>query len=146
MSVHNGALIYTYLYQILLKSIVQGSESVPILAAIHIPHMRVVGVKRALHWSPGQPSGSFLTQINRSRCRPCGVAGDALASSKRSGKSTGFAGHLYHRGQRTRVPIEIAAHGDVWCGCLATHGSSPFIDCGFDARRTSHPVAVPRAA
>jgi len=37
MSVHNGALIYTYLYQILLKSIVQGSESVPILAAIHIP-------------------------------------------------------------------------------------------------------------
>src|SRR6202043_998678 len=24
------------------------------------------------------------------RCRPCGVVGDALASSKRSGKSTGF--------------------------------------------------------
>ena len=72
-------------------------------------HMRVVGVKRALHWSPGQPSGSFLTQINRSGCRPCGVVGGALASSKRSGKSTGFWLALTAGGQRTRFPIEIAA-------------------------------------
>jgi len=34
----------------------------------------------------------------------------------------------------------------VSCGCVAIRGSSPFIDCGLDARRTSHPVAVPRTA
>jgi hypothetical protein len=74
--------------------------------------------------------------------------GDALASSKRSGKSTGFllATHAAGR-QRTRFPIEIAAlHWDVSCRCVAIRGSSPFIDCGFDARRTSHPVAVSRTA
>ena len=74
--------------------------------------------------------------------------GDALASSKRSGKSTEFllATHAAG-GQRTRFPIEIAAlHCDVSCRCVAIRGSSPFIDCGFDARRTSHPVAVPRTA
>jgi hypothetical protein len=74
--------------------------------------------------------------------------GDALASSKRSGKSTGFWLALTAGGQRTRFPIEIAAlwSGDVSCGCVAIRGSSPFIDCGLDARRTSHPVAVPRTA
>jgi len=74
--------------------------------------------------------------------------GDALASSKRSGKSTGFWLTLTAGGQRTRFPIEIAAlwSGDVSCGCVAIRGSSPFIDCGLDARRTSHPVAVPRTA
>src|SRR5712675_2774353 len=61
-------------------------------------HMRAIGVKRALHclietcsrcliWSPRQPSLVLLTTY---RCGPCGVVGDALASSKRSGKSTGL--------------------------------------------------------
>jgi len=110
-------------------------------------HMRVVGVKRALHWSPGQPSGSFLTQINCSRCGPCGVVGDAtsVVQAQRQIHRV-LAGHHTAGSQRTRFPIEIAALRYVSCGCVAIRGSSPFIDCGFDRRRTSHPVAVPRTA
>ena len=109
--------------------------------------MRVVGVKRALHWSPGQPSGSFLTQINRSRCRPCGVVGDALASSKRSGKSTGFLlpptpPVAKERVFRSRLPH----YGTYRAVALRSVARAHFIDCGFDARRTSHPVAIPRTA
>jgi hypothetical protein len=99
------------------------------------------------HWSPGPPSRSFLTQIICSRCRPCGVVGDALASSMRSGKSTGFCCHLHRRWPENAFSDQDLPHyGDVSCGCVAIRGLSPFIDCGFDARRTSHPVAVPRTA
>jgi hypothetical protein len=127
-------------------------------SSCHRLHMRVVGVKRALHclnqqllppphWSPGQPSGSFQLRSTAHRCRPCGVVGDALASSKRSGKSTGFLAATYTAdGQRTRFRSRLPHYGDVSCGCVAIRGSSPFTDCGFDARRTSHPVAVPRTA
>jgi hypothetical protein len=113
--------------------------------------------------------------------------GDALASSKRRGKSTGFLPATYTAGgQTTRFPIQIAAlhrrriygqteercgrsEGELAIGRIPRvtnmrvapsrilvsrrtvsvpriRGSSPSIDCGFDARRTSHPVAVLRAA
>jgi hypothetical protein len=102
-------------------------------------HMRATGVKQALrclpenllprlpHWSPREPSlVSFPNPISTTyRCGPCGVVGDAPASSKRSGKSIGFLMAAYILLYRIRGP-------------------SPSIDCGFDARRTSHPVAVPR--
>ena len=106
-------------------------------------HMRVVSVKRALHWSPGQASGSFLTQINCSRCGPCGVVGDAtsVVQAQRQIHRV-LAGHHTAGSQRTRFPIEIAALRYVSCGCVAIRGSSPFIDSGFDRRRTSHSVAA----
>jgi hypothetical protein len=88
-----------------------------------------------------------LTQINRSRCGPCGVVGDAtsVVQAQRQIHRV-LAGHHTAGSQRTRFPIEIAALRYVSCGCVAIRGSSPFIDCGFDRRRTSHPVAVPRTA
>jgi len=58
--------------------------------------------------------------------------GDALVSSKRSGKSTGFL-----------LPPTPGGSPAVSFRCVAIRGSSPLIDCGFDARRTSHPVAGP---
>ena len=66
-----------------------------------------------------RPAQSFLSQLISTApgCRPCGVVGDALASSKRSGKSTGFLLAIHTAGgQRTGFSIEIAArHGDVSC-------------------------------
>ena len=56
-------------------------------ASIAMPNQKLL---RPPLWSPGQPSRSLLAQINSSPMRPSGVVGDALASSKRSGKSTGF--------------------------------------------------------
>ena len=117
--------------------------------------MRVVGVKRALQcltkkllrpplWSPGQPSRSLLAQINSSPMRPCGVVGDALASSKRSGKSTGFCWPPIPPVVRERVfRSRLPHYGGRIMQLRCDPWSSPFIDCGFDARRTSHPVAVP---
>ena len=124
----------------------------------HKPHMRVVGVKRALHCLTKRcpvaslvsgPALSFFSNSSQllTECRPCGLVGEALASSKRSGKSTGSSWSPSRRRPenaffRSRLPH----YGDVSCRCVAIRGSSPFIDCGFDARRTSHPVAVPRTA
>ena len=106
-------------------------------------HMRVVGVKRAL-----QVSGPALwffsnSQINCSRCGPCGVVGDAtsVVQAQRQIHRV-LAGHHTAGSQRTRFPIEIAALRYVSCGCVAIRGSSPFIDSGFDRRRTSHSVAA----
>jgi hypothetical protein len=117
--------------------------------------MRVVAVKRALrcltksYCRPSLVSGahSFLSQLisTAHRCRPCGDVGDALASSTRSGKSTGCL-------LPSTPPVAENAFSDRDCRttmtvslrCVAIRGSSPFIDCGFDGRRTSHPVAVPR--
>ena len=120
-------------------------------------HMRVVGVKRALHCLTkscsrrliglrASPLVLFYSQLAH-RCRPCGVVGDALASSKRSDKSTGFCCHLHRRWPDNAFSDrERRTTATVSCRCVAIRGSSPFIDCGFDARRTSHPVAVPRTA
>ena len=53
--------------------------------------------------------------------------GDALASSKRSGKSTGFLPATYTAGgQTTRFPIQIAAlHGDVSMDKLKSDAGDP---------------------
>jgi len=98
--------------------------------------------------SPGPALWFFSnSQINCSRCGPCGVVGDAtsVVQAQRQIHRV-LAGHHTAGSQRTRFPIEIAALRYVSCGCVAIRGSSPFIDCGFDRRRTSHPVAVPRTA
>src|SRR4030088_711045 len=68
----------------------------------HTHRMRAIGVKRALDCVTELAAASYgvsapalacsfpnLMSITY-RCGPCGVVGDALASSKRSGKSTGF--------------------------------------------------------
>jgi len=116
--------------------------------------MRVVGVKRALQCLTKScsrrligPALSFfsnsdqlLTDVGLWSC------GRRTASSKRSGKSTGFCRPPTRwwpeRVFRSRLPH----YNDGIVPCVAIRGSSPFIDCGFDARRTSHPVAVPRTA
>jgi len=97
-------------------------------------HMRTIGVKRALHCltetcsrcssvSASALALSFPNPISTTyRCGPCGVVGDALASSKRSGKSIGFC---------SRVSPAVS---DPWL--------EPIVDCGFDACRTSHSVAA----
>ena len=113
--------------------------------------MRVVGVKRALQCLTKScsrrligPALSFfsnsdqlLTDVGLWSC------GRRTASSKRSGKSTGFCRPPTRwwpeRVFRSRLPH----YNDGIVPCVAIRGSSPFIDCGFDARRTSHPVAGP---
>jgi hypothetical protein len=127
-----------------------------------------------LIWSPRQPRLFFSHSISITyRCGPCGVVGDALASSKRSGKSTGF--RWPPTPPLARQCVLAALHGDECmdklkrrCGQsegssplgassrrkwvhrgavrCRIRGSSPSVDCGFDARRTSHSVAVHRAA
>ena len=76
--------------------------------------------------------------------------GRRAASSKRSGKSTVFfAGHQHHR-----WPDNASSHPDCRATChlptcrsvVESVARAPSVDCGFDARRTSHPVAVLRAA
>jgi hypothetical protein len=50
------------------------------------------------HWSLPSPRSSFPNSTSITyRCRPFGVAGDALASSSRCGKSTDFAGGSHRR-------------------------------------------------
>jgi hypothetical protein len=113
-------------------------------ASIALPNQQLLPPP---HWSPGKALWSFQLRSTAHRCRPCGVVGDALASSKRSGKIHRVLAATYTAGgQRTRFRSRLPHYSDVSCGCVAIRGSSPFIDCGFDARRTSHPVAVPRTA
>src|ERR1700720_3153139 len=69
--------------------------------------MRAIGVKRTFHCVTELAAASYRASprlfFSHSisityRCGPCGVVGDALASSKRSGKSTGwFVGHRHRR-------------------------------------------------
>src|SRR5580704_3521223 len=74
----------------------------------------------------GPSRSSFsVSLIKAYRCWPCGVVGDALRRPSAAANPQGFA---------VRVHL------------VRIRGSSPSIDCGFDARRTSHPVAVLRAA
>ena len=50
---------------------------------------------------------------------------------------------------RCVVQAQRQIHRVLLAACTSLYrirGSSPSIDCGFDARRTSHPVAVPRTA
>ena len=135
-----------------------GSVEFRCLSLERIPHMRIVGVKRALHCLTNScsrrliglrasplvlfNSDQLLTEVG-----PVELWATHLASSKRSGKSTGLLlpptpPVAKERLFRSRLPH----YGDISCGCVAIRGSSPFIDCGFDARRTSHPVAIPRTA
>ena len=57
---------------------------------------------------------------------------------------------LWSCGRRASVvQAQRQIHRVVLAACTSLYrirGSSPSIDCGFDARRTSHPVAVLRAA
>ena len=56
---------------------------------------------------------------------------------------------LWSCGRRARVvQAQRQIHRVLLAACTSVRirGSSPSIDCGFDARRTSHPVAVLRAA
>src|SRR5262245_17457503 len=58
-----------------------------------------------------------------------------------------FAGPLHRRwSENAFSDRDCRTTMTVSCRCVAIRGSSPFIDCGFDARRTSHPVAVLRTA
>ena len=110
-------------------------------ASIALPKQKVAPAASLVS---GQPSRSFLLR-STAPCRPCGVVGDALASSKRSGKSTGFllpptpggSPESAFSDQDCRTAMTVSFR------CVAIRGSSPLIDCGFDARRTSHPVAGP---
>ena len=57
---------------------------------------------------------------------------------------------LWSCGRRASVvQAQRQIHRVLLAACTSLYrirGSSPPIDCGFDARRTSHPVAVPRTA
>ena len=57
---------------------------------------------------------------------------------------------LWSCGRRASVvQAQRQIHRVLLAACTSLYrirGSSPSIDCGFDARRTSHPVAVPRTA
>jgi len=68
-------------------------------------------------WSPGQPSRSFLTQINCSPMWLCGVVGDALASSKRSGKSTGCWPRTPSVARERVFRSRLRHYGDGTCRC-----------------------------
>ena len=99
-----------------------------------LPHRRMFPRRRALpHQSgsrcltgpPAEPQLLFRFINQSSLMLALWSCGRRAASSKRSGKSTGFC-----------WPVHL----------VRIRGSSPSIDCGFDAHRTSHPVAVLRAA
>src|ERR1700757_3335907 len=106
--------------------------------------MRVVGVKRA--W--GQPSSFFFKlRSTAHRCRPVELwATHCVVQAQRQIHRV-FAGPLHRRWPENAFSDrDCRTTMTVSCRCVAIRGSSPFIDCGFDARRTSHPVAVPRTA
>src|SRR6267378_5073847 len=81
-------------------------------ASIALPHRNLLPLPYLV--SAPALARSFPNSILTTyRCGPCGVVGDALASSKRSGKSTGLLLATYAVAeQTTRPPIQIAAlHG-----------------------------------
>src|SRR5215469_7200594 len=69
---------------------------------------------------------------------------DALASSKRSGKSTGCWPRTPSVARERVFRSRLRHYGDGIVPLLRSVVRAHFIDCGFDARRTSHPVAVPK--
>src|SRR5882757_11126323 len=109
-------------------------------------HMRAIGVKRALdcvtelaaasYGLRASPRLFFSHSISITyRCGPCGVVGDALASSKRSGKSTGFCWPPTL--PLARQCVLAALHGDECMDklkrrCGQPEGSSPL---GASSRR-----------
>jgi len=97
-------------------------------------------------WSPGQPSRSFLTQINCSPMWLCGVVGDALASSKRSGKSTGCWPRTPSVARERVFRSRLRHYGDGTCRCCDPWLEPILSTAALMPRRTSHPVAVPRTA
>ncbi len=102
-----------------------------------LPHQRMFLRRRALphqaglplpHWSYGRAALPFLFHVNQSLLM--------LA--------------LWSCGRRACVvQAQRQIHRVLLAPCTSLYrirGSSPSIDCGFDARRTSHPVAVPKTA
>jgi hypothetical protein len=89
-----------------------------------------------LIWSPRQLRLFFSHSISITyRCGPCEVVGDALASSKRSGKSTGFC--WPPTPPLARQCVLAALHGDECMDklkrrCGQSEGSSPL---GASSRR-----------
>src|ERR1700741_46832 len=104
--------------------------------------MRVVGVKRALG-----PALSFFFKLRSTahRCRPVELwATHCVVQAQR--QIHRVAGPV-HRGWPENAFSDQDCRTTMRYRSVAIRGSSPFIDCGFDARRTSHPVAVfPRTA
>ena len=121
---HEGGAVKAHPYRCRRQS---GQEAV-------LPHRRMFPRRRALpHQSgsrrltgpPAEPQLLFRFINQSSLMLALWSCGRRAASSKRSGKSTGFC-----------WPMHL----------VRIRGSSPSVDCGFDARRTSHSVAVHRAA
>src|SRR5215469_16322350 len=98
--------------------------------------MRVVGVKRAFALSliVSGPALSFFSYSDQL----------ALASSKRSDKSTGCWPRTPSVARERVFRSRLRHYGDGIVPLLRSVARAHFIDCGFDARRTSHPVAVPK--
>src|SRR5215469_4234864 len=96
------------------------------------------------HCLRASPLVLFLLRSTSSPMWPCGVVDGALASSKRSDKSTGCWPRTPSVARERVFRSRLRHYGDGIVPLLRSVARAHFIDCGFDARRTSHPVAVPK--
>ena len=110
-------------------------------ASIALPNQKLLSRP---YCSAGQPSRSFLTQINWSPMWAVWSCGRRTSVVQAQRQIHRVLAPYTVGGQRTRFPIEIRHYGDGNVPLLRSVARAHFIDCGFDARRTSHPVAVPK--